>query len=455
MMNRQSDYRDSALYRIIAAQKAGKPVGIYSICSANRFVMEACMVYSKNHNMPVLIEATSNQVNQFGGYTGMTPSDFVANVHEIAVRVGLPLERVILGGDHLGPNAWRNEPAELAMAKARDMIRDYVEAGFVKIHLDASMRCADDPGDQHAPLDDEVIAARTADLCSEAEAALARNKAKAHAPLYVIGTEVPIPGGAQKAEDSLQVTQVGDAERTIQITRAAFYAQGLQSAWERVIALVVQPGVEFGDDAVFDYNHDQAKELSAFIAKNSQLVYEAHSTDYQTAQGLQQLVRDHFAILKVGPWYTFAFREAVFALEEMEIEWLSGKEKVTLSNLRRIIDEVMLENPVYWKKYYHGDRRYLSYARKYSYSDRVRYYWGQPDIQTALNRLIDNLTRHPAPLALLNQYLPIQYNAVRSGEIPNNPSELIYHYINEQVTDVYAKACQMERRFFKLQHQER
>jgi D-tagatose-1,6-bisphosphate aldolase subunit GatZ/KbaZ len=441
MMSKQLDFMDSALYKIVRAQKEGKLMGIYSICSANRFVIEACMVYAKNHNLPILIEATSNQVNQFGGYTGMTPADFAGYVNEIASRVGLPLESLILGGDHLGPNAWQNEPAEVAMAKARDMVKDYVSAGFAKIHLDASMRCADDPGDKCTPLNNTIIANRAADLCSIAEKAYFKSPMRSHAPLYVIGTEVPIPGGAQEAEDSLQATKVCDAESTIQITRDAFYAQGLQSAWNRVIALVVQPGVEFGDDTVFDYNHDKAKALSAFIEKDRQLVYEAHSTDYQTAKGLQELVKDHFAILKVGPWYTFAFREAVFALEQMEIEWLSGKEEVTLSNLRKIIDEVMLENPVYWKKYYHGDRRYLTYARKYSYSDRSRYYWGHPDIQASLERLITNMTRYPAPLALLNQYLPIQYNALRRGEIQNNPLDLIYHFINEQVTKVYAGAC--------------
>ncbi len=440
-MTNQLNYIDSALYKVVTSHKEGKPVGIYSICSANRFVIEACMVYAKNHNSPILIEATSNQVNQFGGYTGMTPAGFVSYVYEIASRVGLPLERVILGGDHLGPNAWQNEPAEVAMAKARDMVKDYVVAGFTKIHLDASMRCADDPGEKNTPLPDKIIADRAAELCSVAEKTYAENQSNSHEPLYVIGTEVPIPGGAQEAEDSLQVTKTADAECTIQITREAFYAKNLQSAWNRVIALVVQPGVEFGDDTVFDYNHDKAKDLSAFIEKDRQLVFEAHSTDYQTAKGLQELVKDHFAILKVGPWYTFAFREAVFALEQMEIEWLTGQEGVTLSNLRKTIDEVMLENPVYWKKYYHGDRRYLAYARKYSFSDRSRYYWGQPDIQASLERLISNLNRFPAPLSLLNQYLPIQYSAVRTGEIQNNPLDLIYHFINEQVTKVYAEAC--------------
>ncbi|MFL1089387.1 class II D-tagatose-bisphosphate aldolase non-catalytic subunit, partial [Acinetobacter baumannii] len=93
----------------------------------------------------VLIEATSNQVNQFGGYTGMQPADFRDFVYNIARTVGFPAERIILGGDHLGPNCWQDEPAAVAMEKSIDLIKAYVAAGFSKIHLDASMSCADDP----------------------------------------------------------------------------------------------------------------------------------------------------------------------------------------------------------------------------------------------------------------------------------------------------------------------
>ena len=65
---------------------------------------------------------------------------------------------------------------------------------------------------------------------------------------------------------------------------------------------------------------------------------------------------DHFAILKVGPALTFAFREAIFALAQMEEEYLSVKKNVTVSNILNIIENVMIENPKYWQKYYHGDK---------------------------------------------------------------------------------------------------
>lgn len=89
---------------IIARHKAGEHLGICSVCSAHPLVIEAALRFDLHTNNSVLIEATSNQVNQFGGYTGMQPADFRDFVYAIAREVGFPLERLILGGDHLGPN---------------------------------------------------------------------------------------------------------------------------------------------------------------------------------------------------------------------------------------------------------------------------------------------------------------------------------------------------------------
>ncbi len=190
-----------------------------------------------------------------------------------------------------------------------------------------------------AYLDVEVSAKRAAQLAKIAESSVGAEHRSAPTLRYIIGTEVPVPGGAQGHEETVSVTNVQDVEQTIQVTREAFYREGLQSAWERVIGVVVQPGVEFGDDFVLEYQPEKARELSKFI-ENQSMIYEAHSTDYQTRDALKNLVRDHFAILKVGPALTFAFREAVFALAMMEDELFSKDER---SNLIRVLDDVMIQ----------------------------------------------------------------------------------------------------------------
>jgi D-tagatose-1,6-bisphosphate aldolase subunit GatZ/KbaZ-like len=97
------------------------PSGIPSVCSAHPLVLEASMRATLPSRLPLLIEATCKQVNQDGGYTGMTPKDFRDFVGRIAADAGFPPERIILAGDHLGPNPWKNLPAEQAMDKADEL----------------------------------------------------------------------------------------------------------------------------------------------------------------------------------------------------------------------------------------------------------------------------------------------------------------------------------------------
>jgi len=126
-----------ALLDIVAKHRSGKAVGIPSICSAHPVVLDAALIHARESGRPVLIEATSNQVNQFGGYTGMRPADFHAFVMRKADQAGLAREQVLLGGDHLGPNCWQDEPAASAMAKADTLIDDrYIRAAFKAEGLD-------------------------------------------------------------------------------------------------------------------------------------------------------------------------------------------------------------------------------------------------------------------------------------------------------------------------------
>ena len=428
------------LKRILEANQRGEHTGIYSVCSANQTVLEAAMAQALRDDSLLCIESTSNQVNQYGGYTGQTAKDFAALVGDVARGMQFPAGRIVLGGDHLGPHVWRSEKAIEAMAEARELVKSCVRAGYTKIHLDASMRCADDGGNRQQPMEDRIVSARAAELCAAAEEAHKEMPQGSTAPLYVIGTEVPFPGGEQHEALAPEITSTTSLARTIAITKQAFAERGLHEAWERVIAVVVQPGVEFGDATVFAYDASRTKNLAAFAGTKGSLVYEAHSTDYQTPGALQEMVRDHFAILKVGPWLTFAYREAVFALEAVEKEWLGAARGTSLSGVTDALEAAMQENPSHWKNYHRGDEAALRIARKYSYSDRSRYYWGVAKVRAAVNKLVQNIAQHPAPVSLLSQFLPNQAARIRAGELANRPRDLIRSKICE-VTSVYSFAC--------------
>jgi D-tagatose-1,6-bisphosphate aldolase subunit GatZ/KbaZ len=411
---------------------ANKLKGIYSICSAHPWVLEAAMKQALADETPLLIESTSNQVDQFGGYTGMKPADFVQFVHLLADHAGLPRSRLILGGDHLGPNAWRSLPAEQAMQRAEALIDAYVSAGFTKIHLDTSMSCAGDP----VRLSDDIVAERASRLCAIAEEA-AEREGHGDKPVYIIGTEVPVPGGAAEELDTVEVTHPNAALDTIAVHRQAWRDRGLDAAWQRVIALVVQPGVEFDHTKVVDYRPELATNLSCVLEQLPGMVFEAHSTDYQKPESLAALVRDGFAILKVGPGVTFALREALCALADIERELVPVDVR---SNLPEVVERVMLSKPGNWEKYYHGNDQEKRLLRTYSYSDRVRYYWADPEIDRAAQTLMRNLASVTIPENLLSRYLPEQYWELRRGLIDASPMSLVQSKIRE-VIGVYAAAC--------------
>lgn len=314
------------------------------------------------------------------------------------------------------------------------MIAEYVGAGFTKIHLDCSMSLSGDP----RGLSDEVIAGRTATLCAVAEDAWHRQGGEP--PVYVIGSEVPVPGGAQETMQDLAITEPAAALATLAAHRKAFAKHGLDAAWERVIGLVVQPGVEFDHDAVVAYVPAKARRLSECLEGTPGLVFEAHSTDYQTPGSLAALVHDHFAILKVGPALTFALREAVWALDRIEREW-RGEEHS--SRVRETILAAMRADPSHWRKYYHGKGRALELQLEYSLSDRIRYYWPVPAVAQALTRLEASFDTAVPAMALLHEYLPAETAALRAGDMKLSARNLVIQHIRRVLSD-YSGACSEE-----------
>jgi D-tagatose-1,6-bisphosphate aldolase subunit GatZ/KbaZ len=411
---------------IIAAQKAGRAAGVFSVCSAHPLVLEAAMLEAARGSRPLLVESTVNQVNQLGGYTGMTPLDFRAFLESLALSAGFPQDRIIVGGDHLGPYPWRSRPSDEAMALARDLVAACVGCGYAKIHLDASMPLGGDPVDSVGALDPRLAAVREAELAQAAETAFKehrRTHTNAAPPVYVIGTEVPAPGGIVSGNGGVGVTDPRELQQAVSLCERAFRERGLSDAWSRVIACVAQPGVEYGDRTVHRYDRQEAAPLCRAARAFGGLVIEGHSTDYQSASSLRQLVEDGIAILKVGPALTFAMRECLFAFEGIERELIPARADV--SALAETLDGAMLNDPTHWKGYYTGSEEQKRLSRKYSFSDRSRYYWSAPSVQKSLTVLMENLRATSVPLPLMSQYLPLLYRRVVDGRCAESPEALL------------------------------
>ena len=399
---------------LVKNQKNGVHAGCYSACTANKWAIEAVLEKAKELDTFAVIEATANQVNQFGGYTGMRAADYRNMVFQIAEKVGFDKDKIILGGDHLGPLVWQKEDPDVDMKYSRQLIDEYIMAGYTKIHIDTSMRLSTDSVTE--PLSDMLIAERSAQLYKQAQESFENYKKlnpNAQDPVFIIGSEVPIPGGAEENEDSVTVTKTDDFARTVETFKEVYTQNGL--SFDDIVAVVIQPGVEFADDSVCEYDPAKAQELVSTLKNYDGLIFEGHSTDYQTKESLWEMVRDGVGILKVGPALTFAYREAIFALELIEKELYKTKPHVRLSNIRNIINNIMLDNPSNWEKHYHGTRTDIALSMDFSYSDRCRYYMTHHCVEEAVDVLVNNINNAKVPLTLISQYMPSQYIHLRNN----------------------------------------
>ncbi len=423
---------------IFQANRRGEAKGVCAVCTVNRLALQAALGQARRDRWPILIEATAQQVNPDGGYSGLTPTAFAAMVRREAAAVGANRDSVVLGGDHVGPHPWASRPAVGAMAKARELVRALVDSGFAKLHVDTTTPCREDPREADGALPLDLIVARTVDLVQTAEHT-ARH-AGTPPPIYVVGSEVPLPGGSPGAAGRERVSAPGEIGGFVDTVRRAFGKAGLEDVWPRVTAVVARTGADFSSRSIQPFDAALASPLVALIDTLPDMVYEAHSTDYQTPRALEAMIASRMAILKVGPCLTYAFREGAFALARIEKLTLAARRGVQLSRLPEIMEAVMVADPQHWRRHYQGDADELAWLRIHAFSDRIRYYWHYPGPQAALGRLVANLRRNPPPPALLAEHLPAVYAAVAEGGLAPEPEALIRHQIGGVIAH-YAGAC--------------
>jgi len=426
------------LAKVVQSQKKGRPCSVYAACTANAYAIRAVLNQAARDGTAAVIESTASQVNLYGGYTGLTPARFHHQVLQMAAGISLSPDRVILGGDHIGPHPWRHEDAERALMKASQLAEACVAAGYQKIHLDTATPCGNDSRQPDGTLPLEIICSRAADLCRVAERTA--HQSGLAPPGYVIGSDVPLPGGADKAKAVAPVTDVRHAQDFVMACRCAFEAAGLEAAWQRVLALVVHTGAEFSPVAVQAYDSERMQPLVAYIRQAKHLVVEAHSTDFQTPHALARMVTDHVGILKVGPYLTYAMREALFALADIEKKSLGGRKSIQCSNLPEIMEHLMVADPGAWQPYYRGTEKEMAHLRRHAYSDRIRYYWACSAAETALGRLFANLRHVPPPLSLISEFLPDAGKKIFAGVLANDPENIMLDRM-AVVTAMYARAC--------------
>lgn len=402
--------------------------GIASFCCTDPKVMERVLLNAKERGEYALIEATSNQVNQTGGYVGLTPAQFVERALRIAEKTSFDLKYLVLGGDHIGPLPWKELPAKDAMEKAEKLMESCIKAGYAKIHIDTSMSLGGDPN----PLPEKVKVARSVQLYRTAlKAYEERRKSNSglSKPLFVIGSDVPFPGGQMVADKgTIEITPPENLWHTLDLYQKEFAKAGYEKAFADIIGMVVELGLEF--DEYEGYRSEPVIALKSAMDQFPELVLEAHSTDFQKAETLTSMKHDGVGILKVGPELSYAHREALLALSAIEAELIPEDVR---GDYPAVLEAAMVEDPIYWESWYDGDEKELHCQRMHSKLDRGRYYMTVPAVQMAEHKLIQNLKSISVPAELIRKYFPETWEEVQHHGTGNLPEDLIQAEINRVV----------------------
>lgn len=333
-----------------------------SFCTSNFNVIKLLIIFAKHNKLPVLIESTSNQINQYGGYTYLKPKQFLEKIKRIAKNLRYK-EKIIFGADHLGPLPWKDFENNNAIKKSKKLFKDVIKAGYKKIHIDTGMKLK---GDDF--LSKQTIFKRCKSIFNTVNRKSIKNI------FFVFGTEVPTAGGENKYD--LKNTNISSIKKDI-----AYYKK-----LKKNFSLVIEPGLSFTNQKIYKLKMTSCSQKKKFSQKNG-FTYEAHSCDYQNLSSLKKLVKNNFKFLKVGPELTFNYMNAILKMEKIEKLFFRSN----LSEIKKNFSEEMDINKTFWKNYYLGDKKKIEYLKFNSYLDRSRYYWNKKKVISSLKILEKNI----------------------------------------------------------------
>tara|TARA_B100000965_G_scaffold406404_1_gene445154 strand:- start:940 stop:2142 length:1203 start_codon:yes stop_codon:yes gene_type:complete len=382
-----------------------------SLCTSNFDVLKLAMIFAKYNDLPLLIESTSNQVNQFGGYTHLKPKQFYKKLNILAKKIKFE-KSFYIGADHLGPLPWKNLNERVAMKNSIKLFKDVVKSGYNKIHIDTGIKLKSDK-----TLSKKTIINRCKKIFNSI------NTKKLNNIFFVFGTEVPIAGGGQLY--TTKTTSLSSIKADLK------YYSKLQKSF----SLVIEPGLGFDNNKVFNLkmNYFENKKSLSYLNNFS---YEAHSSDFQNSFALKKLVKNNFKFLKVGPELTFFYMKAILQMQKIE-NMNNFKKK---SNIKKIISTEMHKDNRYWVNYYQGSKKKIEYLKFNSLLDRSRYYWSKKKIIKSLSLLKKNINSLDIKSIFTTSKILKKKLHLQDKLKLNNFEFFIFCYLNKTLCKYY-KAC--------------
>ena len=352
------------IYNIIK-QKA-----LPSFCTANFDVIESIFYFCNSNKLPCLIECTSNQVNQDGGYTNHSPNKFIKKINNLRKKIKFNRSKLFLGGDHLGPLPWKSSSNKIALDNSIVLINKFLNEKFDKIHIDTSIKCKNDK-----LMNSKKIFDRTFKILNSKTI-----KKKIKDRFLIIGTEVPL-SGSDNTKDIIITNFKQIESQSLKFIKFL----DVHNFKKKKFGLVIEPGMKYMNSSIKKPLLKTFSDKKNFSIDNN-FVFEAHSTDYQPQKILEKLVDNNFKFLKVGPELTYNYSKALYFMNYIEKKFFKNSE----SDIKKNILLVMKQNKKYWKDYYNNQNNKLFLNSKLN---RSRYYLNFKAVRDSINILKSNINQ--------------------------------------------------------------
>jgi len=418
-LDQKKNIENTIIGAIILMKKNWFKKPLPSFCTSNFDVIKIILIYAKIYRLSVLIECTSNQVNQFGGYSGLKPKEFYKKIILLSKKIQLNRKYIIFGADHLGPLPWKNLNKKNAFKNAEKLLKSISKEKFEKIHLDTTIVCGNEK-----KLNLDKVRSRFFELFKSIPKKKLKN-------IYLVaGSEVPYAGGGDFKEN---ISKLKDVQNDYSIYNSII---NQKKSKKREFALVIEPGMSFTNDKIFKPNFKNLKNISKF-SKKKNIFFEAHSTDYQRMDVLKKLVKSNFKFLKVGPELTFKYHQSLKLMLDLEKRYTPIYFR---SNLNNELNKIMKKKNKYWKDYYKGSTSKINFLKFNSLLDRVRYYWNHSSVDRSKEKLFKNIDRVPKNYIHKNLITVKKTKNILKKYKMKNSELIVFNFLRKSLSKYY-KAC--------------
>jgi D-tagatose-1,6-bisphosphate aldolase subunit GatZ/KbaZ len=359
-------------------QSGQAKITLLAVCPNSVAVLEAAVKVAAENKTPMLFAATLNQVDRDGGYTGWTPSQFVAQMRAFAEKYNWsgPLYPCL---DHGGP--WLKDrhtlaglSLEAAMAEVKQSLTACLEAGYQLLHIDPTVDRSLPPGE---PLALETVVSRTVELIAHAEAE--RQRLGLPPIAYEVGTE-EVHGG---------LVDFSNFQSFLSHLREKLAARDLYpTAWPGFI--VAQVGTDLHTT---QFSRADAQRLYGIVAPLGSLI-KGHYTDWVT--NLEDYPLTGMGGANVGPEFT---SEEYLALKDLVLKEKAlqhSRADLRPSNFLEALEQAVVTSGR-WKKWRQPEEQGLDFSqlsperRDWLTQTGARYVWTEPQVLAARRQLYQNL----------------------------------------------------------------